>query len=211
MLRKNVSGQHIGFSLVKAIDGTACTGASVTVKRQIDGAAQASGTGTVTEAAGGQYDYALSAADLNGANISLFFTAVAAGAIQVEKTIVTTAANPTDATQVPPTNFNSLGIDSGGNVKIQTGVKKNTALANYQFVMTDSTNHNPVTGKTVTCKRVIDNGGSFVTGTLANVLEIELGMYRVDFLAADLNGGCITLRATAAGCDDALITFITMP
>jgi hypothetical protein len=91
---------------------------------------------------------------------------------------------------------------------IPGALKKNTALSNFEFMMTDSTNHLPATGKTVTCTRSID-GGTFAAGTLANVAEVSNGMYRVDFLAADLNGNVITLRATAASSDDTFITMTT--
>src|SRR5580765_8221899 len=37
---------------------------------------------------------------------------------------------------------------SSGAVPVKGNVKKNTALATFEFMMTDSTNHNPVTGKT---------------------------------------------------------------
>lgn len=95
MYRKNVAGQFLYFALVNATTGAALTGATVTAKRSIDGAAQASCTGTVAEDAGGQYHIALSQADTNGNNIGYLFTA--ANAIPVNISIVTTAADPTDA------------------------------------------------------------------------------------------------------------------
>jgi hypothetical protein len=88
--------------------------------------------------------------------------------------------------------------------------KKNTALANFEFLMTDSTTHAPVTGKTVTCTRSID-GAAFAAGTLANVAEVANGVYRVDFGAGDLNGNVVTLRATATGSDDTFVTITTNP
>lgn len=90
------------------------------------------------------------------------------------------------------------------------GIRKNVALAAFEFLMTDSTNHNPVTGKTVTCTRSID-GGAFGAGTLANVTEIGVGIYSVDFGAGDLNGNVITLRCTASGSDDTFVTIKTSP
>lgn len=95
-------------------------------------------------------------------------------------------------------------------VAITSNIKKNQALANFEFLMTDSTNHNPVTGKTVTCTRSID-GGAFAGGTLANVNEVAVGMYRVDFGAGDLNGNVIILRATATGSDDTFERVVTQP
>lgn len=96
---------------------------------------------------------------------------------------------------------------TGTSIKI-SNVKKNAALTTFPFLMTDSTTHSPVTGKTVSCTRSID-GGSFGAGTLANVAEVGNGIYVVDFGAGDLNGNCIILRATASGCDDTFERIIT--
>lgn len=82
---KNTAGQHLGFALVSAADGSALTGATVTARRSIDGGAQASCTGTVSEKGNGQYNLAMSAADTNGDAASYLFTAT--GAVPVEKTI----------------------------------------------------------------------------------------------------------------------------
>lgn len=88
--------------------------------------------------------------------------------------------------------------------------KKNKALSNFEFTMTDSTDHNPATGKTVTMTRSID-GGSFGAGTIGSVTEVAYGVYKVDLPAADLNGTVVTLRATATGCDDLFMTLVLEP
>jgi uncharacterized membrane protein YoaK (UPF0700 family) len=95
MLRKNVAGQYLFFVLVNASTGAALTGATVTAVRSIDGAAQASCTGTVTHMGGGQYRMALSQADTNGNQVGYLFTATSA--VPVGVSCVMTAANPTDA------------------------------------------------------------------------------------------------------------------
>lgn len=95
MYRKNTAGQNLGFALVSASTGAALTGATVTVYRVVDGLTQASATGTVSEKGNGQYNLALSQADTNGNQVSFLF--VAPGAVPVEKTIVTTAVNPTES------------------------------------------------------------------------------------------------------------------
>ncbi len=110
---------------------------------------------------------------------------------------------------VPP-NFTTLAIATDGGTKITSIIKKNTAISNYQFLMTDSTTHNPATGKTVTVTRIIDNG-SFGAGTIGSVTEISNGLYRVDLPAADLNGNVVTLRMTASGCDDLFVTLTLEP
>lgn len=98
---------------------------------------------------------------------------------------------------------------SSGRVAVQAGIRKNTALANFPFLMTDSTNHNPATGLTVTGTRSID-GGSFGAGTIANMTEVASGVYQCDLGAGDLNGDTIILRFTASGADDLLITIVPM-
>lgn len=86
-------------------------------------------------------------------------------------------------------------------------MKKNTALANFSFFMTDSTSHNPATGKTVTVTRRLD-GGAHAALTDPTVTEVANGEYRCNFSAADRNGDVMTMRATASGCDDLDVTFI---
>jgi hypothetical protein len=103
-----------------------------------------------------------------------------------------------------------LSADSSGNAKISGSFKKNTALAKFMFLMTDSTNHAPATGKTVTCTRSLD-GAAFGSGTLGTPTEVANGIYYVDFASGDMNGNVVTLRATATGCDDTFVTLVTTP
>lgn len=95
-------------------------------------------------------------------------------------------------------------------VAITSNIKQNQALANFSFVMIDTATQLPVAGKTVTVTRKID-AGAFGAGTLSAVTDSASGTYRCDFLAADLNGKVIILRATAAGCDDTLERIVTQP
>lgn len=90
------------------------------------------------------------------------------------------------------------------------GIRKNVALANFEILMTDSTNHNPATGLTVSVTRSID-GGAFAAGTLGAVSAVSNGIYKFDFGAGDLNGDVITVRATATGADDLFFTIKTSP
>jgi len=93
---------------------------------------------------------------------------------------------------------------------VRSNVKKNTALAKFAFLMTDSTNHNPSAGLAVTVTRSID-GGAFAAGTLSAVTAVSNGIYTVDFGAGDLNGNVIVLRATAAASDDTFERLVTFP
>ncbi len=99
---------------------------------------------------------------------------------------------------------------SSGRVALQAGIRKNQAIANFPFLMTDSTNHNPATGLTVTATRSID-GAAFGSGTIANMTEVGNGLYQCDLGAGDLNGDTIALRFVASGADDLIITLITEP
>lgn len=90
-----------------------------------------------------------------------------------------------------------------------SNIKKNQALAKFEFPMTDATTHAPKTGLTVTATRSLD-GGAF--GACANaVVELSNGLYYIDLAAADLNANVVTLRMTAAASDDRLITLILQP
>ena len=87
-------------------------------------------------------------------------------------------------------------------------IKKNTAKANFPFVMIDSTDH--VSGKTglsVTATRSID-GGAFAACANA-ATEIANGVYNIDLAASDLNGDTVIFRFTGTGADDTLITVVT--
>lgn len=121
-----------------------------------------------------------------------------------------TTARQIDDLAYPSTTGRSLLVDASGGVAITTNLKKNQALSNFAFLMTDSTSHNPATGKTVSVTRCID-GGTFGAGTLSAVTEVSNGQYRVDFGAGDLNGNVVTLKATATGCDDLFMTLILEP
>lgn len=88
--------------------------------------------------------------------------------------------------------------------------RKNVALSNFMFLMTDSTNHNPATGLTVTVERSV-GGAAFGAGTLSAVTEVSNGWYKCDFGAGDTNGDVIAFKATATGADDLDVTIITNP
>jgi len=152
----------------------------------------------------------LSATEMTADNVVVQFVD-AAGAEWCDLFVnLQTTARQIDDLAYPATTGRSLLVDASGGVAITTNLKKNQALSNFAFLMTDSTNHNPATGKTVSVTRCID-GGTFGAGTLSAVTEVANGQYRVDFGAGDLNGNVVTLRATATGCDDLFMTLILEP
>lgn len=89
-------------------------------------------------------------------------------------------------------------------------MKTNTALAKFEFEMTDSTNHNPATGKSVTVTRSLD-GAAFAATTTGTATELSNGVYYIDLSAADRNASVVTLRMVATGCDDLFITLLMEP
>jgi hypothetical protein len=123
------------------------------------------------------------------------------------------------------TNVDSILVDTGTTIPgtittLQTDVTqikgdlpstitKNVALAAFPFVMTDSTNHDPATGLTITAQRSID-GAAFVNCANA-VAEVGSGMYKIDLANTDLNGDTICLKFTASGADTLFLTIVTQP
>ena len=88
-------------------------------------------------------------------------------------------------------------------------IRKNVALAAFPFVMTDSTNHAPATGLTVTATRSLD-GAAFAACANA-VTEIANGWYKISLAATDVNADTVAFRFTAAASDDLVFTVVTNP
>ena len=99
---------------------------------------------------------------------------------------------------------------SSGRVLIQSGIQKGAALTKFQFLMTDSTNHDPATGLTVT-GTVSKDGGAYATISPDSITEVANGMYEVDLSATEMNANNVSLRFTATGADDLNITLRTDP
>lgn len=110
-VRKNAA-HDVPFALVDALDGSALTGASVSVYRCIDGAAQGSGGGSVVELGNGQYVYEGVAADFNGDYaVGLLF--VASGGVPAHVLFQMTYFRKRTAYDIPfllINDSNSLGL-----------------------------------------------------------------------------------------------------
>jgi hypothetical protein len=89
------------------------------------------------------------------------------------------------------------------------GIKKNTALAKFEFVMVDATTKAPLAGLTVSGARSIDGGAFAALANTLTITEVANGVYWCDLAASDLNGTTITLRFTAVGADDCLVHIVT--
>ena len=165
---------------------------------------------SVAPAAGAAVMVDLSATEMTADNVVV--TCIdAAGAEWCDQFInIQTTARQLDDLAYPATTGRSMLVDTAGGVAITTVLKKNQALAKYQFLMTDSTTHNPATGKTVTVTRSID-GAAYAATTAGTATEVANGTYYIDLSAADLNGNVVVLRATATGCDELFITFTMEP
>ena len=102
-------------------------------------------------------------------------------------------------------------MDATGAVEIQALVKRNTALANFVFLMTDSTTHNPKPGLGTGISSSVSIDGAAFVSTTNTATEISNGYYKIDLAAADVNGSVITLRFTATASDDLGVGFTTVP
>lgn len=93
---------------------------------------------------------------------------------------------------------------------LPTRPTKNTALANFPFVMRLTSDHvTGATGKTVTATRSLD--GAAFASCANSVSEVANGVYKISLAAGDLNGDTVTLRFTATACDDTIIVIATQP
>lgn len=125
-------------------------------------------------------------------------------------------ANPSPATAGYPVTTIKVGTGTGeinlssGGVPVRGNIKKAAAFASFPFLMTDSTNHNPATGKTVTVTICKGSATSFsALNSAPTVVEKASGMYHVDLDATDTNADVLTLKFTATACDDTFERIVT--
>lgn len=163
---------------------TGKTGLTLTITASKAGAAFASITPTVTERGDGWYSLALTSSHTD-----------TVGDLAIH--ITSTGADPTD-------------LVSAIVYHKSYGIRKNTALSNFSFLMLDSADHvTPKTGLTITSERSID--GAAFAACANSATAIGSGMYKIDLATTDLNGDNIILKFTATGADNRLITIITEP
>lgn len=219
--------QHFMFLMVDSSDHvTGKTGLTPTVTISKNAGAFASPSGAITEVSGGWYKLAANATDSNTLGV-LALHATATGADPTDMILgCVVAYDPQDTvrlglTAMPNVASGSAGaiITSGtgtaqlsvsaGAAAVQSGYKRNTAITAFPFVMTDSTNHNPTAGFTVTVQRRLA-GGSFTT-VAATPVDAGNGWYTVDLSTADMNSPVIAFKCTASGADDTDFTIATDP
>jgi hypothetical protein len=106
------------------------------------------------------------------------------------------------------TGTGEISLSSGG-VSVRGNIKKAAAFTKLMFLMTDSTNHNPATGKTVTAT-ISKDGGSFASlNSGDSVTEVANGIYEIDLDGTDTNCNNAILRFTATACDDTFVHLFT--
>lgn len=86
--------------------------------------------------------------------------------------------------------------------------KKNIALANFQYVLRDSSTKQPKTGVTGITEEIAKDGNSFVALTNSSV-EVGNGVYRVDLTANEMNADTLSLRFSATDVDDTIVSVVT--
>jgi 3-dehydroquinate dehydratase len=106
--------------------------------------------------------------------------------------------------------------ESGGNIaairaktdNLPSGIAKNVALNNFEFVMVDSADHiTPKTALSVIAE-ISKDGGSFASCTNA-ATEVGNGVYKINLTQAEMNANVITLKFTATDADQRTITIFT--
>lgn len=118
------------------------------------------------------------------------------------------ATNPDATSAYMIYEGNQVFVDTYATNQAPAGVKKNSALNNFEFYMIDSSDDvSGKTGLTVTAERSID-GAAF--GACANaVSEVANGLYKINLATTDLNGDVITLKFTATGANATVVTILT--
>ena len=217
-------------------DGTGYAGGTIRFGadvQEIDGGSAAAATFLTmydgTGYAGGAIRFGADIQELDGAsagiaNLQNFFdgTGYAGGTTKLKvHTDIFTAASLTAGViagsaltsgKFAASAFTIAHYDGTYRIYFSTGIQKNIAFNDLEFLMVDSTDHR--TGKTglggntgITMTRSID-GAAFATGS-AGLAEIGNGIYVADLEASDTNGAVITLRFTADDADDTFITIKT--
>lgn len=148
------------------------------------------------------------------------------GSVTTAVSVDTLAANTITAASINAAAFtaakfdtdaidaNALAADAVTEIRDAILPVQNVALSNIEFLFVSSGDHvTPVVGAgTLAATRSID-GAAFGAGT-GTIAEVGNGIYQYDASAADMNGGIITFRFTAASGtpaapDDSFLTIFT--
>jgi len=171
MYLKNTASQFIGFTAINASTGATMTGTTgFAAYRVIDGGAQASATGSVTDKTNGQYSFALSQADTNGNDISILFTMT--GMVAVEKTFLTVASpGAAIAALILTTPANLLATDASGRISLNLA----QTLAAFGSALTSSTADTALTVNEALHCAIASVGGQQTTSGTAYTTKTSAG------------------------------------
>ena len=179
MFRKNTAGQFLSFQGVDATTGGIKSGVTWTIRRCIDGTFAAGG-GTVTEdSTNGWYKYAMSQADTNGNDISFNFTGT--GAVPQTVNIVTTACDPTVATNFGITALPATAVTSNASL-ITSGSGTDQLTVSGGIASSDAKKINAVSTSSVTTinanlgttQAMAFNANNFLKVSLNDILATTL-------------------------------------
>ena len=187
--------------VVQISDGAVQTsGVSVVVRAE--GGSETAGGGTVSYGASSNcVYYAPTQAETN--YTAFVVTAYKTGCIPVSVTVITTASATSGTALLAPVTHTSAVVPTvttlTNDVAIQTNLKVGQALSGFPFLMTDSTNHDPVTGLTVAVSYSHDGGSTWIG--LGTATETADGFYSIDLTTAAMNNAVVLIKATATGAD----------
>jgi len=108
----------------------------------------------------------------------------------------------------------SAAVVNAINASLPHGVKKNTALNNFKFLLLNKTTKEPEAGLTtseISAERAIDNGSFASCSNEAYISEVGSGVYRLDLTASDLNGDVIVFKFAHNDTDTRFIEIKTEP
>ena len=92
-------------------------------------------------------------------------------------------------------------------IVVQITPTKNTALNGFEFLMTDSQFHNPLTGLVPTIQ--VSKDGSGFAAVTNTPTEVGDGIYSINFSATDMNGNTLVFMFSATGADTRFVTILT--
>lgn len=195
MYRKNVASQFIHFQGVDSATGGIKSGVTWTVRRCLDGTFAAA-TGTASEdGTTGWYKFALSQADTNGNNCAFNFTGT--GAVPQTVNFVTTACDPTVATNFGITSLPTTAVTTNGSlITSGTGTAQLSVTSGRALSDVDTIKTNPVVNAgtiTFPTTATLASTTNITAGTLTTVTTAT-NVTTVNGLAANV----ITAAATAA-------------
>lgn len=91
---------------------------------------------------------------------------------------------------------------------LPSGIAKNIALNNFEFVMVDSEDSKtPLPGLSVTCRISLD--GAAFQGSANAASEVGGGLYKINFTQAERNAVVATYEFTAEDADARIVTIIS--